>query len=1146
MQRNTLGLAMSIFTTLASAQSPDGQDTRPAAEDPRVLLDYAQFDPTVSNPALPPQLRADASVHLHIVQFTSSPTDEDRAAIRRAGGVIKGFLPVDCHLVYMPAGAMGLYAISSVRWVGAYEPAYRLEPYLLKEITTGAIMPTRIYNMVMADKHNDKRRLATKLQAIGAEIIDQHIGGLLFTASLNAQQLRQAAAMDEVLWIDRFSEPEYDMDNARAQGGADAIEAVAGYTGAGIIGHVYEGVEGTHSDFNTPMVQVGPGTCSGASNHGHCTAGIVFGNGNSAPQARGMAPDAVGFFTRYVSSTNTTCATSPARNTIIGNAINTNNIMFTTASWGNTRTFNYTSYSADADDIVFDHRIPWTQSQSNAGNQDSRPQAWGKNIISVGGVRHQNNSNPADDTWNNSGSTGPAQDGRNKPDLCAYYDNVWTSDRTGIAGYNTVPGVSGNSTTSFSGTSASTPIVAGHNALAIQMYTDHLFTPPRVEGGSRFENRPYAQTLKALQIACANMYTPTATDNRREHVGYGFPSLSNMFDRRDKISIIPEDIPITQGATHVYRFNVITGETDLKICMTYLDPAGNPAAAFDRINDLDLRVVAPDGTSYWGNRGLDGIAQTNQSSSGGFRDSRDTVENVIRNNPQPGDWTVYITAPSLTTDAHTITTATDATYALVVNGGRRVYGADCARFLPDISTTSSDGNYFPWGGYTPTKLDTVYTSDNGGATGGAVYVDVVTTTPVWVHSIMVNTNLPVGQTACLDVYTKNGSHVASELNSSAWTARSAGRGISAGQDSATQIDLAQPFRLAAGNHAFAIVGSNIAHRYTNGTNGYTSGAVTINSGSATNTPFSGAVYTPRTANISLKFRNATAMAQNMRYQTIMRSDELGAAGAITGLAFAGKSDGWHFNSSLKIRMAHVPSGHTLSPSFNANLPGLQPVLESNNHSWNYANGDWKNIGLQTPFSYDGTSDVVIDIIAMGNVQSTQGPSTGSFASDPNRQRVYNSTWDLSPPLTGTVASGKSLRMRAEFSCANANEYGASCGKLTASHTGSSALGSTFNFRVDHATANSIAFIGLGNNNLNPYPLSLTPAGFTNCTVYHQSVTTLSQPTSLVGSASYSVSIPNIGALSGYQLGGQWIGLDPSEPGNLTFSDVTRFTVGSNP
>ena len=94
MQRNTLGLAMSIFTSIASAQSPDGQDARANAEDPRVLLEYAQFDPTVSNPALPPQLRAGASVNLHIVQFKSSPTDADREAIRRAGGVIKGFLPV--------------------------------------------------------------------------------------------------------------------------------------------------------------------------------------------------------------------------------------------------------------------------------------------------------------------------------------------------------------------------------------------------------------------------------------------------------------------------------------------------------------------------------------------------------------------------------------------------------------------------------------------------------------------------------------------------------------------------------------------------------------------------------------------------------------------------------------------------------------------------------------------------------------------------------------------------------------------------------------------------------------------------------------------------------------------------------------------
>jgi serine protease AprX len=1139
-------LAMSLVAAFAPAQNPDGSDQRPTSDDPRVLLDYAQFDPTVTTPMLPPGLRADQAVNLHIVQFHSTPTDADREAIRRAGGVIKGYLPVDCHLVYLPGGAIGLYAIESVRWVGPYEPAYRLEPFLLNEITTGVAMPTRTYNLVMVDKRNDKQRLAEKLQAIGAEIVNQHIDGLLFTVKLNAQQLRQAASLDEVLWIDRYSDPEIDMDNARIQGGANAIEAIGGYTGFGIRGHVYEGVEANHPDFNTAMTQVGPAACSGADTHGHCTAGIIFGNGNSAAQARGMAPNAVGFYTRYVSSTDPTCAQGPSRNTIIGQVVNTNNCMFTTASWGQTRTFFYTSDSADADDIVFDHRIPWTQSQSNAGNQDSRPQAWAKNVISVGGVRHYNNSDPSDDSWSNGGSTGPAQDGRSKPDLAAYYDSVWTSDRSGTDGYNPAAGIAGNSYTGFNGTSAATPIVAGHNALAIQMYTDHLFTPPRVQGGTRFQNRPYAQTLKALQIACANMYTPTATDNRREHVGYGFPSLSNMYDRRDKISIIPEDVAITQGSTHTYEFNVEPGESILKICMTYLDPAGNPAAAFDRVNDLSLRVVAPNGTSYWGNRGLDGAGQTNQSASGGSSDTRDTVENVIRNNPPAGVWTVYITAPTLTVDANIATGATDATYALVVNGGRRIYGSDCARYLPDTSATYSSGNYFPFGGYSPSITTTLFAANNGGAVGGAVYFDATITDPIWVHSIMVNTNVPVGEDLLIDLYTRNGTFDGFEGNASNWTARTAGRGVSAGVDVPTQIDLAQPFRLSAGTVGFTVVANNFNHRYTNGAGTYGAGTVVIDTGSASNIPFSGATIADRTANVTLKYRETTATAQNMRYQTILRSDELGGPGLITGLAFSALSTGTHYNSNMQIRMSHVPAGHTLSTTLAANIPSSSVVLSSNYHSFEYRADQWSNLGLQTPFNYNGTSDVVVEIIARGNVQTTTGTGVGLFHTDPNRPRSYATGWDLSTPSTGAVANSSALRMRAEFSCANANEYGASCGKLRASHSGSSRLGFTFNFRLNDGPANFVALIGLGTNDLPPFPISLTSLGFTNCFAYSNSTSILTVPTDANGIGSYPIAIPNNSIFNGFKAHGQWFSFDTSEPGDLTFSNYTTMTVGGNP
>src|SRR5690606_8731744 len=193
-----------------------------------------------------------------------------------------------------------------------------------------------------------------------------------------------------------------------------------------------------------------------------------------------MAPDASKFYTNYSS-------VSTSRYQVVDTLVNVHQISHTTASWGGARTFFYTSVSADTDDIIFDHGIVWTQSQSNAGNQDSRPEAWAKNIFSIGGVNHRNNDDRSDDSWAQGGaSTGPAADGRIKPDLCAYYENLWTSDRTGSAGYS-----SGSSYTNFGGTSGATPIVSGHNALAIQMFTDFVFNNvPRVPGGTRFQNRP--------------------------------------------------------------------------------------------------------------------------------------------------------------------------------------------------------------------------------------------------------------------------------------------------------------------------------------------------------------------------------------------------------------------------------------------------------------------------------------------------------------------------------------------------------------------------------------------------------------------------------------------------------------------------------
>jgi hypothetical protein len=1138
-------LVPALIAPFLLAQAPDGSAAPRPADDPRVLLEFAQFDPVVGVPAVPPLLQAGGESRLYIVQFWSTPTDADRAAVRGAGGEIRGYLPHDCHLVLATAGSAALFRLPQARWVGAYEPAYRLEPFLVQEHLSGAAVPPRIYNLVMTDKRRDKAALAAKVTALGAEIVDPHEGGLLFTVRLTGAQLLAAAQWDEVAWIDRWTPTERDMDNARAQSGALIIES-QGYTGAGVRGHVYEGVEFNHPDFNTAMVQVGPAACTGADAHGHCTAGIIFGNGTSAPQARGLAPDAVGFYTNYLGTGNTTCATSPSRNTILGQVVNTHNGMFTTASWGNAVTTAYTSVSADTDDIVFDHRLPWTQSQSNTGNQNSRPQAWAKNVISVGAFDHFDNSTFADDSWAaGSGSTGPAADGRSKPDVAAYYDQIWTSDLTGIAGYS-----SGNSFPGFGGTSGATPIVAGLNALAIQMYTDHIFNnPARVAGGTRFQNRPYAQTLKALQIACAAMLTPTATDNRREHVGWGMPNVGNLYTRRHKIAIVPEDEPIQQGQTHTYQVEVLPGETVLKVCLTYLDPAGNPAAALDRINDLTLRVTSPGTVAafYYGNNGLTGTSQSNQSTAGGSPNTVDTVEVVVRNNPTPGIWTIQVTAPTVVQDAHPATAATDAVYALVVNGGRRVYGSGCAQYVPDVSPTDAGGNYFPWGGYDPAELTTTFAGGNGGAVGGAIYFDLDVTNPIWVHGFDLNCDAVAGTAVYCDLHlTAPGvSSSGNQTNASAWTAASAGRGTSAGPGLPTRIELAKPFRLAAGVRGIAVVAGNFGHDYTNGANTYTNTDVQLVTGTATNVAFSGTVLSPRTANLTLRHRSDAAPAQNMRYQTILRRNQLGGAGPITDLAFSGQGDGRHYNSNLQVRMSHVPAAHVLSSTFATNLPNPVTVLSSNEYSFHYTDGGWRNIGLQVPFAYDGTSDVVVEILARGNVQTTTGTIEGQFHRSQIQERVYAS-FSLLTPTTGTYADAGGLRMRVGFHCAGANEHGSSCGSLRASHTGDGRRGENFNFRVAGAEPNLIAVIGLGLDNGFPLPVSLTPFGWTNCTAFSNSVVLATVNTSVFGVANYALPVPNDPTLDGVIVFGQWIGLDATEPGGLTFSGVTRMMVGVAP
>jgi hypothetical protein len=479
----------------------------------------------------------------------------------------------------------------------------------------------------------------------------------LMTATVPRERLPELAALDAVQWIDRWQAPDHDMNIARNLHGANFVETLHGLTGAGVRVEVMDsGVDTTHQDFDDVLVH----NANSPGAHGTCTSGSVLGDGVDRPGARGGAPDAflvVADYehpyaggSRYAHTAQLVDPGLPYQ------------CVLQTNSWGSGLTTSYSSTSQDMDLILFDHpRISICQSQSNNGDQLSRPQAWAKNIISVGGMFHRNTTAKGDDDWSGGASIGPAADGRVKPDLASFYDSILCADMVGSNGYSTIDYYTG-----FGGTSGATPIVAGHLALVYEMWHAGLFGNP-TPGATAFENAPNNTTAKALLINSAGhwSFSGTGQDRARTHQGWGHPDLARLSNATARMVVIDETDVLTELQATSRVLEVLPGESDLRVTLVYRDPPGTTTAAIHRINDLDLTVTSPSAVVYHGNFGLD---VGNSSLPGGSPSTLDTVENVFVPAPEPGLWTVTVTATEVNADAHVETPGDDVDYALVVSG----------------------------------------------------------------------------------------------------------------------------------------------------------------------------------------------------------------------------------------------------------------------------------------------------------------------------------------------------------------------------------------------------------------------------------------------------------------------------------------------
>ncbi|MBY0496543.1 MAG: S8 family serine peptidase [Cyanobacteria bacterium] len=275
-------------------------------------------------------------------------------------------------------------------------------------------------------------------------------------------------------------------------------------------------------------------------------------------------------------------------------------------------------------------------------------------------------------------SRGPTIDGRIKPDVVA--PGTW--NLSGYAdpfqqGYDGSPnpvngtfqydgwGFPASSTYKYmGGTSMAAPLVAGGAAVVRDFY---------------LKSRGHEASAALVKAALINSAVDLLDENNdgvpdnffpipNAHEGWGRVDLVNATDGSDLF--FDESAQLSTGLFASYDVEVTASGSPLKITLAWTDFAASTSAQTSLVNDLDLEVVAPDGTIYRGN-----VFTGGWSAAGGSADRLNNVENAYIFSAAAGTWTVNVRGYNIPQGPQT--------YALVID-------APTPAALPVVRVTADD------------------------------------------------------------------------------------------------------------------------------------------------------------------------------------------------------------------------------------------------------------------------------------------------------------------------------------------------------------------------------------------------------------------------------------------------------------------------
>lgn len=556
-----------------------------------------------------------------LVRFDAIPSSGQRKKLAEEGILLLDYIPHHVYVASLPAGIGGGQLLhAGIRSIVPIPQHLKVAQNLLElPYPDWALRQGKLEVSLKYYASLPLEEVLAYCSALGIEIVRQNGLNNFLLAAIDPEKVAEIARLPFVAYLDLAPEPGEPEDfkgrNLHRSSAIDT-EFPSGrhYNGEGVHTLVRDdGFVGPHIDFHNRLDQEDVNSDSGS--HGDQVSSVVGGAGNLDPKAKGMAAGSVIHTLNYVPD---------FLDSTLSLHLNSG-VLVTNTSYSQGCNEGYSLTSQTVDQQLHEHpAFLHVFSAGNAGAQNcgyGAGNGWG-NI--TGGHKQSKNSMAvaaltSEGLLSNFSSRGPATDGRLKPDIAGFGEDVMLA-------------LPGNTYSINDGTSFSAPAIVGIAAQLHQAYSES-------NAGQTAE----AALLKAVLLNTANDMGNEGPDFK---FGWG---LVNAY--RAALSIEEDrffDGEIEQGGLNQHLIEVPAGVLQARVMVCWSDPEGSEFAPKALVNDLDMEIENNAGPPFRPlilNPGPSPALLDLPAFPG--RDSLNNVEQIRISNPGPGPLTLLISGTEI-------------------------------------------------------------------------------------------------------------------------------------------------------------------------------------------------------------------------------------------------------------------------------------------------------------------------------------------------------------------------------------------------------------------------------------------------------------------------------------------------------------------